>query len=136
MKGREWLKKNGVLLLVAIGGIGILLIGLSSVVKHDETDNSVAPDAYAAAIEQQLSDLLSSMDKVGKCRVMVTMEAGVENLYDEVQREKTTEIQPTVRGVLVLCRGAADMAVRERVVAAVTTALGITSKRVCVDILE
>lgn len=43
-----------------------------------------------------------------------------------------TEIQPQVKGVVVVCRGGGDAAVAERVTQAVTTALNISSHRVCV----
>lgn len=43
-----------------------------------------------------------------------------------------TEIQPTVKGVVVVCDGGDKNEVVERVTAAVTTALNISSRRVCV----
>lgn len=43
-----------------------------------------------------------------------------------------TEIQPTVKGVVVVCSGGLDPVVQQRVIDAVTTALNISSKRVCV----
>ncbi len=43
-----------------------------------------------------------------------------------------TEIQPKIKGVIVVCSGGDDPLVQQRVINAVTTALNITSKRVCV----
>jgi len=43
-----------------------------------------------------------------------------------------TEIQPTVKGVVVVCDGGNNAQVVERVTAAVTTALNISARRVCV----
>ena len=43
-----------------------------------------------------------------------------------------TEIQPQVKGVVVVCSGADTAAVSERVTQAVVTALNISSRRVCV----
>lgn len=43
-----------------------------------------------------------------------------------------TEVQPTVKGVVVVCSGGDDPEVQQKVINAVTTALNITSKRVCV----
>lgn len=43
-----------------------------------------------------------------------------------------TELAPTVKGVVVVCDGGDDAKVKEKISAAVTTALDITSKRVCV----
>ena len=43
-----------------------------------------------------------------------------------------TELQPVIRGVVVVCPGGGDPAVAERITQAVTTALDISSARVCV----
>ncbi len=43
-----------------------------------------------------------------------------------------TQIEPKIKGVVVVCQGADNMVVQERVISAVTTALGISSNRVCV----
>lgn len=47
-----------------------------------------------------------------------------------------TTLLPDIQGVLVLCEGADDPEVCERVTQAVTTVLGISSRRVCISILE
>lgn len=44
-----------------------------------------------------------------------------------------TEIQPTVKGVVVVCQGGDQALVQQRVIDAITTALNISSKRVCVS---
>ena len=47
-----------------------------------------------------------------------------------------TEIQPTVKGVVVVCEGGDQKAVSEQVIKAVTTALNLSSRRVCVTKLS
>ncbi len=47
-----------------------------------------------------------------------------------------TELAPTVSGVVVVCEGAADPAVKARVEEVVTTALGISPGRVCITLLS
>ena len=47
-----------------------------------------------------------------------------------------TVLSPTVEGVVVVCQGAEKEDVRARIIEAVTTALGISSRRVCVTILS
>lgn len=65
-----------------------------------------------------------------------------ENSYiiiDTDEGEKAlvrTELFPPVAGVVVVCEGADDEIVRNRIVLAVTTALDISSKRVCVILLS
>lgn len=43
-----------------------------------------------------------------------------------------TELQPKIKGVIVVCSGGDDPLVQQRIVSAITTALNITSNRVCV----
>ncbi len=43
-----------------------------------------------------------------------------------------TEIQPTVKGVVVVCEGGDREEVKQQIIQSVTVALNITSKRVCV----
>lgn len=44
-----------------------------------------------------------------------------------------TRLEPTVRGVVVVCDGADNIAVQARVISAVTTALDISSAQVCIS---
>lgn len=53
-----------------------------------------------------------------------------EGGYDEPLIEKT--IEPKIRGVLVLCEGADNIELNEKITQAVKTALGISSNKVCV----
>ena len=46
------------------------------------------------------------------------------------------EIQPTVRGVVIVCEGGDDPAVQEQITDAVTTALNISTKRVSISKLS
>ena len=43
-----------------------------------------------------------------------------------------TQVQPTVKGVVIVCDGGDDPHTQQRIINAVTTALNVTSKRVCV----
>lgn len=47
-----------------------------------------------------------------------------------------TELMPKVSGVVVVCEGAGDPLVEAKITQAVTTALGISSKRVCISPLS
>ena len=118
--------------------------------------------AYAAGLEESLAALISSMEGAGDAQVLVTLDRSSEQIYateerssNRVQSEaedgenETTyfsvrgsdgseqalpllELQPVVRGVVVVCPGGGDPAVRERITQAVTTALDVSSARVCV----
>ena len=63
---------------------------------------------------------------------MLTMENSKELVYIDGTTTKTKEIQPLIRGVLVLCEGGDDPTVVERITQAVTKTLGISSAKVCI----
>lgn len=58
--------------------------------------------------------------------ILIEGENGQKQALVETQR------QPTVKGVVVVCEGGEDALVKERIVQAVTTALGVSSNKVCV----
>lgn len=110
----------------------------------------------------ELKKLLARMEGVGECSVMVSVEGTEEYIYAEnVDRSSDsgtdrkseayrgevvlTEqeggrqalvkrvLKPKISGVLVVCSGGGDLRVSERVMRAVSTALGISSSKVCVE---
>ena len=122
-------------------------------------------------LQQNLENIISSIDGAGKSKVLVTFENSVETVYateekknkeasedkaeGEVTRKKetddcekkyitikdgegtehalaVTEIEPKVKGVVAICKGGDNPVVKQKVTEAITTALNITSKRVCV----
>lgn len=159
-------------ILIVCGIAGIALILLSEWLPKRTTKQATASTdarAYALETEQRLTALVSNIEGAGACRVMVTLENGVEYVYATEQRINSdrqqddtrltqrddsetsaividtgngregllvTEIQPAVRGVVVVCEGGDDETVCKRVSEAVTVALNISSKRVCVTKLR
>ena len=67
----------------------------------------------------------SQRDDTEQSIIVVDTEEGRQGLL-------VTEIQPTVRGVVVICPGGDHPEVKQRIVDAVTTALNLSSNRVCV----
>ena len=67
---------------------------------------------------------------------MLTMENSVEYVYLKDSTTKTKEVQPVIRGVLVVCEGGDDPVVVERVTQAVTKALDISTAKVCISKLS
>lgn len=143
---------NKMRLLVALGVTGIVLIGLSEwwekPVKTEDT-LTVSARQIEEALEARVASLLSHIDGVGSCYVMVTLEQSAQQVYaaesangsEKVLTVTTdsgpvglsvTEIQPIIRGVVVVCDGGAEPSVRERVQTAVATAFNLSSRRVCV----
>ncbi|HOB36530.1 MAG TPA: stage III sporulation protein AG [Candidatus Avimonas sp.] len=167
--------KKGINAVVAIGLIGMLLIFLSTLFPGRDKPvekglkASMTAEEFVSKTEKKLSQIIRSIEGAGECRVMVTLENGVEYVYAREQDINTdrkeddsgkserdgkresiiivdtengrqgllvTEIQPTVKGVVVVCQGGDDPVVQERIASLVTTALNISSKRVCVTKLS
>lgn len=109
-------------------------------------------------METRISALLRQVEGVGACRVMVTLESDVQTVYatDTVSSVGVdgssslsenyltvdteagpvglllTHLQPTVKGVAVVCDGGDSAVTRQRVIEVVSTAFHISERRVCV----
>ena len=149
------------LFIIVAGVVGILLLVVSEFipegeenVKITENDDEVSFTSYEKDIEERLKNLLESIDGAGKVQVMVTIESGDEKVYateskkSENNEEKNYVLvdiegsdnglllkiaQPEIRGVAIVCQGAESPTVRNAVVGAVTSVLGISSNRVNVS---
>lgn len=128
--------------------------------KGEEQEDSVTLTATQVeqALEQRITTLLRQVEGVGSCRVMVTLESDIQTVYatdtvsavgaDEsasysehyltVDTDEgpvgllLTHLQPTVKGVAVVCSGGDDPTVQKRVIQVVSTAFHISERRVCV----
>ena len=126
----------------------------------EETLDKISAQEYTSQLEVNLIQIISHIDGAGEAKVMITLETGVETKYamqksTESGGDKTsgtsevsyitvrdangseralavTEVQPTVKGVVVVCPGGEEPVVQQRIISAVTTALDISSKRVFV----
>lgn len=105
-----------------IDGVGscCVMVTLENGVEYIYASEEKAGSDYSAE-----GDRLSQADDSETSVILVQTEEGYEGLL-------VTELQPTVKGVVVVCTGGGDEAVRQRVTEAVTTVLNITAKRVCV----
>jgi stage III sporulation protein AG len=166
--------------IVALGLLGMLLILISQFTQRPAApagppENAVdcnSAEEYATMLENRLSVLISDIEGVGRNKVMVTLESGVEFVYAREEKRGTditrdggedpltgrvtqrenieeryilidtefgrrqalvlTQLQPRIQGVVIVCEGAGDARVQQKLISVVTTALGIASTRVCV----
>ena len=149
-------------LLLVIGLAGVLLIALSEILPTRTEEKSASVTLTASqvekALEQRITALLRQVEGVGSYRVMVTLESGTRTVYAADTTSAAgadgavsysehyltvdtdggpvglllTRIQPTVKGVAVVCDGGGDAAVQQRVIQVVSTAFHISERRVCV----
>lgn len=119
-------------------------------------------ELFKRQTEQELKEMLEQIQGVGSCEVMVTVEGTTEYVYAENISRNTDEnadrksdrldetvvviesngdkqalvrrvIKPQIGGVMIVCEGGGNTRVNERVLKAVSTALNISSSRVCVE---
>lgn len=128
--------------LIIISGIaGIALIFLSScidftTVTGGKAEQEFSVTTYSTEIENDLQSVISQIEGAGETKVLLTMENSVEYVYLEDSTTKTKEIEPLIRGVLVVCEGGDDPVVVERITEAVTKALDVSTAKVCITKLS
>ncbi len=121
------------------------------------SDGTVSVAQVEAALEQRIEALVKQVDGVGDCRVMVTLESGsrlvyaADRTYNSAQQTDSgsekillvetdsgpvgllvTELQPSVKGVAVVCTGGGDTVVRREVTSLIGAALNLSSGRIYV----
>ena len=169
-------------LIVMLGILGMAFILISQLMDTGRNPSpgqtppgslnaELTTEEYIEALEARLQSLISQIDGVGRNRVMVTLESGVQYVYAQEQRRSTdttreggedlavsgrfsesveqrfilvdtefgrrealvlTRLPPRVQGVVIVCQGAGNVFVEEKLISVVTTALGIPSTRVSV----
>lgn len=100
--------------------------GAELVYAREEVKNTDTTQSYG-------EDGIRSLHEKDNSEQKLILVEGTDGRRQPVVR---TQKEPVVQGVVVVCQGARDMSVVERVTAAVTCALGISSSRVCVTQLR
>lgn len=152
------MKDKKALLIVILAIVGMLLILFSDGSKREteflkgETESEVSKD-----YEEKLQRLISKIDGVGKVSVMITYESGEESVFASDKEEsfrngeekikndyiivdgdngetglKIKSVYPKIKGVAVVCSGASDIAVKERIISVVSALFDISIKNISV----
>lgn len=146
---------------VALGILMIILILISDLSADDETRTASsndkitfeASDVYADNIQEQLTEILTSIEGVGKADVMLTITSTEEYVYAETIKQGSSQAEknyviidkgsqkealvkkinnPSISGIVVVCEGGDDPRVCEKVYKAVSTALNISTTKIYV----
>lgn len=143
------------LLLLGLCAVGVLLVceALSSKSSASAT-LSYDGTAYRQEQEQKLETILTGMDGVGSCRVMMTVSEGSETVYAKDVKSgvygQTSEYitvsgkagddlvtvvvkAPKVTGVAVVCQGGGNVSVRNEITALVSKLYGLSSAEIHVS---
>ena len=122
-------KKTLLLCVVLIFGVAFLVISPDSD-KNEVVAENTDLSQYKAELESELENICSSVEGVGKCRVIVTFERGAENTYKGSALVESKP--PRVMGVSIVCKGADSSAVRAKLIEMMTSLFDIGSNRVSV----
>lgn len=158
------MSKEKTKLIVALGIIGVLLILLSEIIpqsnnsdSNTETTNYSSYD-YIIQLEEKTEDIISSIDGVGECKVMITLKESNESVYaknvDEQSRDGyysenneyvlyegengetpvlIKQYYPQVQGVVVVCDGGDNVEVKEQIISSITSLYGISSSHISIS---
>lgn len=154
-------KKQAVIIM---GIIGVLLILASEIIPKPNTESiEYQPDyaSYVTDLENRTKKIISSIDGAGKCVVMITLEQTNENIYAQNAEEtsQTGSISrkneyvfyennnndepllikqyfPRVYGVVVVCQGGDNNAVKERVISSISSLFDIPYTQISVSKLN
>ncbi len=155
-----FLKKYYIIVLFVIGFLCILFSG--NVKEKKPEQQTFNDEEYIDALEEKISKVVSVIDGAGECVVVINHSSSIESVYvkdykktydndsdasktqseDSVITMKdrngneyalvTKQIMPAVSGVTVVCDGGGNMKVRNSIISAVSTLLGIGTNNVCV----
>ncbi len=150
----EIVKNNKTLryVLVAILVIVLILLMSSSIFSENkQTSNENYLTEYTKAIEERLSEVLSEVEGAGDVKVVISVESGNETVLamKTVIKETSTgkeieetpvivngktvvlkELTPKISGVLIVCEGANNIAVKSRLVSATRSLLDIENGKI------
>ncbi len=119
-------KKRLVLVLLAL--MGMMLIFIPS--DREKAAEESTLSEYKLAAEEELAELCSSIEGVGRCRVQVSFAEGESFKYSGGKMVSTAP--PRILGVTVVCDGGDDDSVRKAISDCMTALYDIGSNRVCV----
>lgn len=148
-KIQEFFAKYRYALLVLLVGLVLMLLptGSDPQTKQTEAEPSLSKEQN---VTQELTEILASIQGVGKVQVMLTVEEGEKTVYqyDEKASGKDTVIITNgnreesglvyqvigqkYRGAVVVCQGADSASVRLSVIEAVAKVTGLGTDRISV----
>lgn len=155
-RAKELFGKYKYAVMVVLIGLGLLLIPERQTKKENV---QTVPEVTSQSIaDEALSDILQTIDGVGKVQVMLSVSAGEKTLYQtdtdtstrddgstvrtetilvtDGQRTESgliTQVNPPVYlGAIVVCQGAESPGVRLSVTQAVSKITGLGSDKICV----
>ena len=148
----------GILLLILSCGDFMKKGEESSVAVSKEEKTEETGENYRQTMEQQVVELLSKVEGVGKTEVMITLSAGKEKvtlkdnetaegksqeetvLVEDSERNSSPyvlqEKEPVPEGILVVCEGGGDPAVSREIISAIQVLFHVEAHKIKVMKME
>ncbi len=104
--------KRAYVLVAVCVCVGVLLLAVGGGKPSTNDTASVSEDAYVRALEEQVAQLCTSVEGVGRCRVMITLARGE---LTEYEGSRVSAVRPPrVQGVTVICSGGGNAQVQKQ----------------------
>ena len=148
-------------ILIIAGVIGIILILLSEVSFNNKKEPEITKAdfiSYVENLDEKLTEIISSIDGVGTCKVMITLKNTTESVYGENKEISSNDSSssenneyviyngvngdtpillkenfPVIEGVAIVCSGGDNVAVKEQIIKCVSALFNISSNRISVS---
>ncbi len=126
-------------IIIIIGLVAVALIFFSSTFEKDTdkvSDEEFSTRDYQSALSSEILTMVTSVEGAGEAKILLTLENSYEYIYldDGETLQKINE--PTIRGVVVACKGGDSALVKADITELLTTVLNIPSTKVCISKLN
>ncbi|MBQ8000673.1 MAG: hypothetical protein IJ298_05570 [Ruminococcus sp.] len=126
-------------IIIAVALIAIALIFLSSFLESDKDTaqtEDISSQDYQRVLSDEILSMVTSVEGAGEAKVLLTLENSYEYIYLDDGKTLQKINEPTIRGVVVACKGADSPIVCENITQLLTTVLNIPSTKVCISKLN
>ncbi len=144
--------KKKMIVFAALGLLGVIFVILGALGAKSEkmTAENVeisTDDAYIDELENKICNMIAKVTGDADAAVIVTCDGGTEHVYvsngddgDYVTVRSGGEyslvlhrnLYPKITGVSVACCGGNDAEIRKKLIDVISTALGVSSNRICI----
>jgi len=143
--------KKKMILLAALGVLGVLLVIFGTLGGKTEkntltSDEKNGDESYIAELENKIYNVIAKVAGDKDAVVIITCDGGTEHIYvsndgDEYVTVRTDgdyslvlsrNVYPSVTGVSVACKGGDDPILQRKLINVISTALGVSSNRICI----
>lgn len=156
--------KKKLIIIAAVLGVLLILVSEIDLPKNKSSTEHLEESDYASyvkSLNDELTVIISSIDGVGQCNVMITLKNTKERVYAENTESSENESSnsenneyviydsengdspillkenfPVVEGVAVVCSGGDNVLVKEKIIDCVCALFNISANRVSVAKLD